>query len=123
MDSTFGKYFAELRREGLELSLRKFCEQNDYDPGNISKVELGVLAPPSSPSRGAGQTVALGLQDGSESWNHFFDLAASEKGRIPHDVMEDQEVVQMLPALFRTLRGSKVDRKKLQQLADLIKQS
>lgn len=42
---TFGSYFKD-RRIKLGLTLRQFCEKHSMDPGNLSKIERGVLPPP-----------------------------------------------------------------------------
>ena len=44
---TFGELFKKLRLR-LGMTLRKFCEENDFDPGNISKLERGLLPAPQS---------------------------------------------------------------------------
>ena len=66
---------------------------------------------------------ALGLRKGSDDWYTFFDLAAADRGKIPSDVMEDEELVEKLPILFRTLRGQKVSKEKLNKLIDKIRSS
>ena len=43
--SRFGAFFKQKRLE-LGLSLRRFCLEHGLDPGNISKLERGRLAPP-----------------------------------------------------------------------------
>ncbi len=42
----FGKLLKNLRIE-RELSLREACKLANYDPSNWSKVERGILSPPS----------------------------------------------------------------------------
>ena len=38
-------------------------------------------------------------------WYSLVDLAAADRGIIPNDIMENEELVKELPAFFRTLRG------------------
>jgi predicted nucleotidyltransferase len=101
--------FGELvraRRAELGLPLRVFCEKNEIDPSNWSKIERGRLAPP------LGETLeryakALKVKKGTAEWFEFCDLASAETGRIPPD-LAGGEIAAKLPVLFRTLReGSK----------------
>jgi hypothetical protein len=66
---------------------------------------------------------ALGVMAGSDEWYTFFDLAAADRGIIPKDLMSDHEVVKMLPAFFRTLRGQKPTEEEMAKLADKIRKS
>ena len=42
---TLGEFFKQ-KRTGLKKTLRQFCAENKLDPGNISKLERGLMAPP-----------------------------------------------------------------------------
>lgn len=64
---------------------------------------------------------ALELSEGSDEWYLFFDLAAADRGLIPQDLMDDEEVVKHLPAFFRTLRGQRPTEKELRKVIDKIK--
>ena len=120
MASTFGSYFKELRtRKGW--SLRRFCELNGYDPGNISRLERGIFPAPESPQKLREYAKALALKAGSEVWLEFFDRAAASRGQFPADLQADEKLLGRLPVLFRTLRGKKVSPEKLDQLAELIR--
>jgi transcriptional regulator with XRE-family HTH domain len=123
MATTFGEYFATLRRERTDLSLREFCDLHGYDPGNLSKLERGKLAPPKAHEKLEEYAQALGLAEGSSEWVAFFDLAAASRGELPADVMEDQEIVDQLPVLFRTLRGEQVPEEQLKRLLDIIRRA
>ena len=43
----FGEYF-KASRIAIKKTLRQFCIENGLDPGNISKLERGLLPPPQS---------------------------------------------------------------------------
>lgn len=103
MPESFADIFKRLRLASGQ-SLRTFCLTHGYDPGNISKLERGRMAPPDSEELLGAYARALGLQADSENWRTFFDQAAAERGRIPDDILSDAELVQKLPILFRTLR-------------------
>ena len=119
---TFGEFFKELRiQEGI--SLRRFCVENGFDPGNISKLERGRTAPPKSNDVLKGYAEALSLAEGTPDWENFFDLAAAYAGVVPTDIMTDDELVSKLPLVFRTIRGQRIDTAKLRELAELIRES
>ena len=120
MASTFGSYFKQMRT-GKGWSLRRFCEKHGYDPGNISRLERGVFAPPESPQKLRQYATALALKEGSEEWIEFFDRAAAVRGQLPADLQADESLLGRLPVLFRTLRGRKVTPEKLDQLVELIR--
>jgi transcriptional regulator with XRE-family HTH domain len=101
-------------------SLRRFCEAHGYDPGNISRLERGVFAPPESPQKLREYAKALALKEGSEQWIEFFDRAAAARGQLPADLLADERLLGRLPLLFRTLRARKVTPEKLDQLVQLI---
>jgi len=118
----FGEFFKKKRTE-KGLTLRSFCLPNGFDPGNISKMERGLLAPPNSRDKLEEYAKALGLRPGSDDWLEFFDRAAACKGEIPLEIMNDAQLVQKLPLIFRTIRGKKVTDKQLEELAELIRKS
>jgi transcriptional regulator with XRE-family HTH domain len=120
---TFGDFFGRIRRDSQKLSLREFCSRNGFDPGNLSRLERGRIPPPKSRDVLEGYAYALGLEEGSSDWYSFFDLAALSRGELPEDLMENEEVLDKLPILFRTLRGDPVDGKKLDELIELIRKA
>ena len=120
--ATFGTCFKEARINA-GVTLRAFCAKHGYDPGNISKLERGRLAPPDSEDKFAEYATALGLQRNTPEWQEFIDRAAAERGRIPNDLLSDAELLEHLPALFRTLRGNKVGSEDLNNLIDRIRRA
>jgi len=122
MEALFGEYFKQLRVKTGQ-SLRVFCEKHGFDPGNISRLERGVFAPPESENKIEEYARALGLKKGSESWIEFFDKAAAARGQIPRDLHNEEDLVRRLPLLFRTLRGNKVSAETLDKVVELIKSS
>jgi transcriptional regulator with XRE-family HTH domain len=116
---TFGAFFKD-RRIRLGATLRDFCMDNKLDPGNLSKMERGLLPPPQSREKLEQYAKSLGLRKGSSEWFEFFDLAAAEAGRIPED-LQDEEVLRRLPVLFRTIRGTKLSDKQLDELIDRLR--
>lgn len=119
---TFGSYFKELRI-ARKLTLRQFCEAHGYDPGNISKLERGMLPPPESEVKLTEYAKALKIRRGSDAWYEFFDLARAARGKLPPEVLRKRDVVARLPLLFRTLRGQKVSNQKLNELIEMIRRA
>ena len=119
---SFGEYFKE-KRLSLRKTLRQFCAENGLDPGNISRLERGLMPPPQGSDKLDEYARYLQIKKGSDDWYKFFDLARIEAGRIPDELLKDEAVVASLPILFRTLRGQKISEKKLEKLVELIKKS
>jgi transcriptional regulator with XRE-family HTH domain len=121
-EKSFGEFFKEMRgKKGI--SLRRFCLENKVDPGNISKLERGLIPPPQSREKLEEYASYLQIRKGSDDWWEFFDLAAAESGKIPQDILNDENLVKRLPLVFRTIRGQKVSREKLRKLAEVIRRS
>lgn len=122
MSSRFSARLKELRiNKGV--TLREFCLRNNVDPGNYSKLERGHFPPPESHELLEKYATALGLAPGSSGWMELFDLAAAERGRIPEDLMSDKEIVDKLPVLFRTMRGTPLSPEQLDQLVEHVRRS
>jgi transcriptional regulator with XRE-family HTH domain len=119
---SFGEFFKQ-RRIVLRKTLRQFCQENRLDPGNISKLERGLLPPPQDRSKLEEYAKCLRIKEGSDDYYTFFDLARISAGQIPEDVLADSVVADKLPILFRTLRGQKVSEEKLKELVEIIKRA
>ena len=119
---TFGEFFKQ-KRIDLRKTLRQFCAENKLDPGNISRLERGLMPPPQGNDKLVEYARYLQIKKGSDDWYNFFDLARIEAGRIPDEILKDSTVVASLPILFRTLRGQKISEKKLEKLVELIKKA
>lgn len=116
---TFGDFF-RLKRIALGLTLRAFCERYGYDPGNISRLERNILPPTLDDEKLAGYAKALKIERDTEGWIMFHDLAHAAKGQIPTDIKNQENISDLLPAFFRTMRNKKLDKKKLEQLIELL---
>jgi transcriptional regulator with XRE-family HTH domain len=118
----FGEFFKEMRHK-TGLTLRQFCLKHDLDPGNISRLERGMAAPPSSHKILEKYASFLGIQKNSDEWYELFDLAAACSGKLPPDVMSDKQLVEKLPLVFRTIRAKRLNSKELDKLAELIRKA
>ncbi len=111
----FGEFFKR-RRIALRKTLRQFCLENGFDPGNLSKLERGLLSPPTSSDKLEQYARALKIREGSNEWYEFFDVARVSAGRIPKEIFSDKEVLSKLPLVFRTLKGQKLTKEQLTKL-------
>jgi hypothetical protein len=103
------------------LTLRMFCKKASCDPANISRMERGLIPPPKEREILEKYAEALSLVEGSDEWYQFFDLAAADQGIVPGDIMANKELVKVLPAFFRTLRGQKPIEEEMTKLAEKIR--
>jgi transcriptional regulator with XRE-family HTH domain len=116
MGTIFGDFFKK-KRLGLGKTLRQFCLEHDLDPGNISKLERGILPPPASSAKLAHYAKCLNIKEGTDDWLEFFDIARAEAGRIPDEILANKELVSRLPLVFRTLKGQKLTGDQLEKFA------
>jgi len=122
MANAFGGLVKSLR-QARGLTLRAFCQQQGFDPGNVSRLERGLVPPPHDDEKLAQYAAALGLSADSPKWQVFFDRAAAARGELPKDLLADEEVVEKLPLLFRTLRGTAVPPDQLDDLVEKVRRS
>jgi len=118
---TFGQFLKSLRSE-MGLSLRSFCQKNELDPGNISKLERGKLAPPHSKEKLASLASAYGLIEDSKKWVDFFDIAEKTRATDHFSKISDEAVLNRLPQFFRTIDNENLTEEKLDQIIDFLKE-
>ncbi len=111
------------RRAQLRLTLREFARRSEMDPGNASKVERGRLAPPQTEETLARIATALELPGGSDERQLLLDLAAAGNGRVPTDILTDEDAMARLPVLFRMIRNKSFDGEKVDKLIRSIKEA
>lgn len=116
---TFGEFFRQ-KRIAAGFTLRSFCERYGFDPAYISRIETDLLTPPQDRDKLSALAKALGIKEGTTNWVDFFDLGYLAKGKVPVDILANKQAQRFLPLLFRTARGQRLSKKKLQELVDLI---
>lgn len=121
-DASFGAWLKG-QRARRRLTLRAFAQKAEIDPGNLSRYERGVLAPPQDEAVLERIGAALGLRPASREWKEMVDLAAIGAGRIPPDIARDPKLLGALPILFRTVKGKKLSREDLIRLAQRIQRA
>ena len=120
-DAVFGTLVKQKRLE-QDVSLREFCRRIEEDPSNWSKVETGVANPPKSKEKLNLIADVLGLVKGSEDRAKLFDYAAVDSGTIPEYIKSDEQVLEWLPAFFRTVENVKPTKEELYELIQKLKE-
>ena len=118
----FGAFLKELRAR-RRITLREFCRRAEADPGNISRMERGLLPPPQDEAILRRYAEAAEVKYGNDDWYRFVDFAAADRGIVPRDLLSDKEVVGMLPVLFRTMRRGRPDDAQLQRLVERLRRA
>lgn len=118
---SFGKMVKELRIKQGE-TLRQFCSENSLDPSNWSKIERDVNPPPQNQETLSNWTSIFGLSKGSEEWQAFMDQAAISRKEIPPDLASDEQLLEKLPAFFRTIRGAEITEESLKEFVETVKE-
>lgn len=108
----------KLRAEN-NLSLRDVCKLIDYDPSNWSKIERGLISPPSEEKTLKSWAKVLKVK--KENVQEFMDDAHIAQGIIPDDILDRAEMVELMPAFFRTVRNKKPSKEEIDRLISLIK--
>jgi len=120
MKKSFGEFIKELRIK-KRLTLREFCKINGHDPGNWSKIERGLLYPPENEKTLSDWALQLGIKKSDSDWFEFMDLASLTRGKIPSDIINNEELMDKVPLFFRTIRGDKPSKEELKELLKIIK--
>lgn len=121
-DKYFGTYLKKIRLE-KGYGLRKFAKAIGMLPSNLCHIETGRQGPPRSTEWIIEVLKVLGIKDGSEEWNKFFELQA-KRGEIPADVKEyliQKNALDVVPLMARTIKNKKLTRKEIEKIIDRIK--
>ena len=116
----FAEYLKQLR-SGLGMTLREFGTAKGYDAAYISRLENSILKAPSEPEKLIALATAYELEPETREWVHFHDLAAINRNEIPEDLKDNPQVLNFLPAFYRTIRNDKIDKQEIEQLLKLVK--
>ncbi|HOI25349.1 MAG TPA: helix-turn-helix transcriptional regulator [Caldisericia bacterium] len=102
----FGEFIKE-RRQKLGYTLREFCKKHQLDPGNWSRLERGLSKPPQNDKILNEYASYLEIEHDSAEYRDLLDLAEFEQGKIPRDLLKDNELKNLLPLFFRTVRETR----------------
>lgn len=104
-------------------TVREFARETGLDVAYVSRLENGVILPPKDNAKLAKLASVLGIAEGTEEWQRFFDLAAVAKNQLPDDLRDDERIASVLPAFYRALRNKAMDDDELKKLLKLLKDS
>lgn len=107
------------RRGELRLTLRAFAERAAIDPGNLSKMERGRESPPQDEAVLDRICDALELEGAAA--RELKDVAQVENGRIPNDMLENEELMARMPVLLRTVNNQPLTEEQLAALVEAIR--
>lgn len=116
----FAEFLKQLRSD-LGMTLREFGTSKGYDSAYISRLENGILKAPSEPEKLSALATAYELKPETKEWVHFHDLAAVNRNEIPEDLKDNPQVLNFLPAFYRTIRNDRIDSKEMEHLLSLVK--
>lgn len=116
----FGEFIKD-KRLAMDLSLRKFCKLLNEDPSNWSKVERGLLSPPQEEKKLKNIAQILHIKIDSDEWKKLKDYANVDSAKIPDYIMEDKDVMELLPAFFRTVGSVKPTKEEIDELIKNLK--
>lgn len=114
----FGRFIKE-RRAQIRLSLCDFCDKIGYDPSNWSKVERGLYNPPLDDTLLARIAAALELEN--VAVEELKEKALLERGKIPDDIADDEELLELLPIVMRTVRETRPSKEELEEVIRLLR--
>lgn len=114
----FGSLLGTLRIDN-NLSIREVCKLVAYDPSNWSKIERGLISPPADEKTLKFWAKVLKVKNGDSQ--DFIDNAQIAQGIIPDDILNRTEMLELMPAFFRTVRNKKPSKDEIDRLISLIK--
>lgn len=121
METTrFGAFVRE-RRSEMRLSLRAFALRAAMDPGNLSKIERGRESPPQD--EGVLDRICAALELGAEACQQLKAHAQVENGRIPNEVLSNEELMARMPVLLRTVNNQPLTDEQLEALIEAIRRA
>jgi transcriptional regulator with XRE-family HTH domain len=115
------KDFIMEERLNSKLSIRSFCKLSSEDPSNWSKIERGLMDPPTDEKRLKKIAEVLNINLDSDKYKKLYDLAFVSVGQIPEYITDDKELLEELPAFFRTIDNVKPTAEELRSLIEELR--
>jgi len=113
--------FVKTKRLANGITAREASQAAGILPSNFSKLEHGVLRPPSDVERQKKLAAAIGLEFGTENANQFFDLAGKANKAIPADLAEIISEDGARPLLLRTIGNKRLTEDEIRQLIEIVR--
>lgn len=118
---TFGGKLKQFRLSA-NLSLRDVCKKLSYDPSNWSKIERGIINPPTDEKVLEKWAKALNIEK-EDKIKDFVYSAKVLQGLIPNDIINNKDLINHLPVFFRTAGKKKPNKKDIDSLINIIKRN
>jgi len=118
----YGEMLKE-RRKTLRLGLREFALRAGMDAGNLSKIERGKASPPQTGEVLDRIASALELDPDEERAVAMRDRAFVDNGRIPEELLSDEEIMARLPVLLRTVKNQRLDSEQIDRLIQMLREA
>lgn len=114
--------FSSLIREkrlSSNKTLREFSRESGYDVGYLSRLENEIILPPEEKENVEKLAKAYSIEENSEEWNNFMDLANISRNQFPENI--DEKVKNFLPAFCRKASKKEITQDDVNKLINLIK--
>lgn len=108
--------FVKAHQLKRKFSLRKLAETSDLDSSQLSKILADLLPPYQDLEKLNRLAVALEIQENSEDYERLIDYAKLDAGKLPDYIIENEEVMNSLPAYFRTIDKKKPTKEQLDKI-------
>ena len=118
MNKPYGEKLKDLRI-AAKLTLREFAKKIGGDPGNWSKIERGLMRPPSDAATYKQLRRVLGIPD--ETVNELLSVAQAMK--ILPCQFSESELMQYMPVLLRRANGEPLSKEDADRLVKWIKKT
>ena len=119
MYAGFGEFIKAKRME-LGKTLREFCRENDFNAGNLSRIERGLINPPQNKSKRLQYAAALGIEENTDDWFDYCYFANISAGRVPINLVTDKKLLAEVPIFFETMNGDDDDKERVRNLLDAL---
>ena len=113
--------FVKAARIKQGITARDAAAGSEMLPSNFSKIEHGVLRPPSVGEKQRKMARVIGLISGSQEEARFFDLAARANDATPVDVADIISREEALPLLLRTIGNKRLGKDDIEKLVSLVR--
>lgn len=108
------------KRIELGFTLREFCTTFGHDPSNWSKIERGKLLPSDDPHILETWAEQLNIKRDSDNWHMFSDLAFLQRGRIPPDILTNEDLAGPIHLFFQMIRQQGPSEEELNKAIELL---
>ncbi|MEK7433674.1 MAG: helix-turn-helix transcriptional regulator [Cyanobacteriota bacterium] len=102
------------------LTLRELARRSGFDASYLSKVLADLVVPPQDIVKLRALAHALDINDQTQDFERFMDLAKIEAGKLPDYIIKNQEAMKSLPAFFRTIDKKKPSKEQLDKIMQIL---